>query len=164
MKAFKRGAYMNEKFDRIFEMYNKDIFHLIFSYTLNISDAKDILQDTFMKYYTKMAIISEDDLEIKKWLMRVAINKTKDNFKNYWKNKVLTIDDNVSNYYKISTNIEMFELLNKLNKKYRIPIYLYYYEGYSIDEIADILKLSKSAIKMRLSRAKEILKKELEIV
>ena len=58
----------------------------------------------------------------------------------------------------------MFETLNKLNKKYRIPIYLYYYEGYSIEEIAKLLKISKSAIKMRLSRAKEILKKEMEMV
>ena len=50
-------------------MYSRDLFRLIFSYTLNISDAKDILQDTFMKYYEKMFMISKDDLEIKKWLI-----------------------------------------------------------------------------------------------
>lgn len=48
------------------------------------------------------------------------------------------------------------------NKKYRIPIYLYYYEGYKLEEIAQILKENISTIKMRMKKAKEIIKKEME--
>ena len=59
---------------------------------------------------------------------------------------------------------ELVELLKRLNKKYRIPIYLYYYEGYKIEEISNILKIKSSTIKMRLSRAKKILKEEMEKV
>lgn len=153
---------MTDEFNRIFEMYSKDLFHLIFSYTLNISDTKDILQDTFMKYYKKMSTVSKKDLEIKKWLMRVAINQVKDYKKCYWKRNIVTINDNNSTFKNFETNSDILEILKKLERKYRIPIYLYYYEGYSISEISNILKLSESAVKMRLSRAKERLKKEME--
>ncbi len=153
-----------DNFDKIFEMYSKDLFRLIFSYTLNISDAKDILQDTFMKYYEKMFMISQDDLEIKKWLIRVAINQAKDYKKSFWKRRIININENNFSLNNIESNLEMLETLKKLDAKFRIPIYLYYYEGYNIKEISNILKLSESAVKMRLTRAKDILKKEMEAV
>ena len=96
--------------------------------------------------------------------MTVALNNVKNYKKNNWKSKTLLFDEKNSPSISQNSSLEMFETLNKLNKKYRIPIYLYYYEGYSIEEIAKLLKISKSAIKMRLSRAKEILKKEMEMV
>ncbi len=153
-----------DSFDRIFEMYSRDLFRLIFSYTLNISDTKDILQDTFIKYYEKMFMISQDNLEIKKWLIRVAINEAKDYKKSFWKRKIININENNFSLNKMESNLEMLETLKKLDAKYRIPIYLYYYEGYNIKEISNILRLSESAVKMRLTRAKDILKKEMEEV
>lgn len=163
MKAFKRGENLINKFDKVFDMYNKDLFRLIFSYTLNISDSKDVLQETFIKYYQKMKYLPEDEIEIKKWLIRVAINKSKDYLKS-WKRTFNELNDNKIVLEQSELNIEMLDLLSKLDKKYRIPIYLYYYEGYTISEISLLLNISQSAIKMRLSRAREILKKELEVV
>lgn len=154
---------MIDEFDRIYELYNKDLFRLIFNYTLNVADSKDILQDTFLKYYQNMSKISKDDVEIKKWLMRVAINKSKDYKKFYWHRNIVSIEENRAIFKRSDDNFEMFELLNKIDKKYRIPMFLYYYDGYKISEIASILNISESAIKMRLSRAKKILKKELEV-
>lgn len=155
---------MNDKFIKIYENYQTDIFRLIFSYTLNIADTKDILQETFIKYYKNINKINYDDIGIKKWLVKVALNNVKNYKKNNWKSKTLLFDEKNSPSISQNSSLEMFETLNKLNKKYLIPIYLYYYEGYSIEEIAKLLKISKSAIKMRLSRAKEILKKEMEMV
>lgn len=163
MKAFKRGENLTNKFDKIFTMYNKDLFRLIFSYTLNVTETKDILQETFMKYYQKMNFLPDDEIEIKKWLIRVAINKAKD-YQKCWKNWVKNLDDNNHILKKSDINLEMLDLLNRIDKKYRLPIYLYYYEGYRISEISSLLKISKSAVKMRLSRAKEILKKEMEVI
>jgi len=154
---------LTNKFDKIFDMYNKDLFRLIFSYTLNISDSKDILQETFIKYYQKMNNLPEDDIEIKKWLIKVAINKSKDYLK-CWKRSFNELDDNKLILKNFELNLDMLDLLSRIDKKYRIPVYLYYYEGYMISEISSLLNVSQSAIKMRLSRAKEILKKELEVV
>ena len=157
---------MEEQFERIFEKYNRDIFRLIFSYTLNIADTKDILQDTFMKYYKNINKINCNDEETKKWLIKVSINNIKNYKRNNWHKKVVIIKD--ENFSSINSNqnlnIEFIEILNKLNEKYRVPIYLFYYSGYKIDEIAKILSISESAVKMRLNRAKVFLKKEMEMV
>lgn len=155
---------MINKFERIFELYNKDLFRLIFSYTLNINDTKDILQETFIKYYQNMSCISGSDLEIKKWLVRVAINKSKDYKRFFIKKNIVDFDDRYLINKNISLNYDMIEILNKIDKKYRIPIYLYYYEGYTIFEISKILSISESAVKMRLLRAKKIIKKEMEVI
>lgn len=58
-------------------------------------------------------------------------------------------------------NDSLVDALNNINPDYRIPLYLFYYEGYSIKEIANQLKKSESAIKMRLLRGKEALRKEM---
>lgn len=126
---------MTNKFDKIFDLYSKDLFRLIFSYTLNVSDSKDILQETFIKYYQKMDSLPDDELEIKKWLIRVAINKSKD-YRKCWKRNIVDLDDNRIILTNSETNLEMLDLLSKIDKKYRIPIYLYYYEGYKVSEIS----------------------------
>lgn len=153
---------MEEQFNRIFDMYNKDIFRLIFSYNLNYEDSKDILQEVFLKYYNKIANVPNDDTQIKKWLVSVAINKIKDYHKSYWCKKIIGLKENNLSNVIFDSNLELIDTLNNIDKKYRIPIYLYYYEGYSISEISNILKISESAVKMRLSRAKQSLKLEME--
>lgn len=154
---------MDSEFNRIFDLYNKDIYRLIYSYTLNKQESKDLLQETFMKFYKNIYKLPKEDLEIKKWLFKVATNCCKDHFKSFWKSKVISID-----YKQINTSyIENFDsdfedVLKKLNRKYRMPIYLYYYEGYKVEEIATILKENVSTIRMRIFRGKEMLKKEME--
>lgn len=164
MKAFNKRWKMNEEFSKIFNTFRQDIFRLIYSYTLNIDDSKDILQETFVELYKNILSLPDDELIIKKWLMRVAINKSKNYNKCFWKRKVTNYEDEKKSYSfsNLKTNVEIFDTLKSLEKKYRIPLYLYYFEGYSILEIANILKLSESGIKMRLKRAKNLLKKEME--
>ena len=152
---------MNEEFNRIFKLYHKDIFRLIYSFTLNKEDAKDILQETFLKFYQNINKISKDETEIKKWLIRVASNKCKDNFKSFWKRNVVKTDI-INEKIAITNKEELIDLLNNLKSHYRIPLYLYYYEEYKIEEISQILNKKISTIKMRLLRAKKILKEELE--
>lgn len=154
---------LNVEFNRIFDLYNEDIFRLIYSYTLNKQEAKDLLQETFIKLYKNIYKLPKEDIQIKKWLIRVATNNCKDYFKSFWKSKVVVTDyyqTNSSN--QANDSIELIEILYKLDKKYRIPIYLYYYEGYKLEEIAQILKENISTIKMRMKKAKEIIKKEME--
>ncbi len=154
---------LDTEFNRIFDLYNEDIFRLIYSYTLNKQEAKDLLQETFLKLYKNIYKIPKEDIEIKKWLIKVATNSCKDYFKSFQKSKVITTDySQINSSYKENINNEFEDILNKLERNYRIPLYLYYYEGYKIEEIATILKVKISTIKMRLVRGKEKLKKEME--
>ncbi len=162
VKAFNRGEFMDADFTRIYELYSPDIYRLIYSYTLNSVDAKDILQETFLKLYNNLEKLPKDDLQIKKWLMRVAANQSKNFLKSYWHIHTKSLSDKDFNPKLSQEEKDTLVISSKIDKKYRIPIYLHYYEGYNIEEIADILKISKSAVKLRLSRAREKIKKEME--
>ena len=165
MKALLKNGVIKlyEEFNRIFDLFNNDIYRLIYSYTLNEAETNDLLQETFIKFYKNMNKLPKEDIAIKKWLIRVAINNCKDHFKTFWHSKVIKTDyKQINTIFNEEFDFDFKDCLKRLEKKYRIPLYLYYYEGYKIEEIASILKENVSTIKMRLSRARKILKKEME--
>ena len=154
---------MDKRFDEIFLLYNKDIFRCSISYVINSHDAEDIVQRTFYKLYTNKKILNKENEVIKKWLYKVCINESKDLLKSSWK-KVNTNDELLINKSNTKKNeVDLIDLLKTITPIYRSTLYLYYYEGYSIKEIANIIKKSESAVKMRLTRGKEELKKEMEV-
>lgn len=154
---------MDKRFDEIFLLYNKDIFRCSISYVINKYDAEDIVQKTFYKLYTNKKILNKENEVIKKWLYKVCINESKDLLKSSWK-KVNTNDELLINKSNTKKNeVDLIDLLKTITPIYRSTLYLYYYEGYSIKEIANIIKKSESAVKMRLTRGKEELKKEMEV-
>ena len=151
---------MPNLFDDIYLKYKDDVFRLIYSYTLNFSDAEDILQQTFIKLYKNINKFNKTNIEVKKWLFRVAINNSKNYLNSFWKkNSFVPEDINIFGEY--SKGDDLFDFISHVPKKYRISLYLYYYEGYSIKEISKLLKVSESAIKLRLKRGKEKLKQEM---
>ena len=85
-------------------------------------------------------------------------------YKLYTNKKILNKENEVIKkwLYRVCIN-ESKDLLKTITPIYRSTLYLYYYEGYSIKEIANIIKKSESAVKMRLTRGKEELKKEMEV-
>lgn len=78
---------MENEFDRLFRLYSSDVYRLSYSYSKNRQDAEDITQRTFYKLYKNLNKLKCSDDEIKKWLMRVCINDTKNLLKSSW-NKV----------------------------------------------------------------------------
>lgn len=148
-----------KRFEEVYALYNKDVFRLAYSYVLNKEDAEDILQRVFVKLYKNKKILSLNSVDIKKWLFKVCSNEAKDLLKSPWRKLIKNVDNEKEI---IKPKSDLLEILPSIAAEYRIPLYLYYYEGYSIKEIASILKKSESAIKMRLSRGKEKLKKEME--
>ena len=152
---------MEEKFNKYFNLFYRDVYRLAFSYTLNYADSKDIVQETFIKLYKNMNKFKENtDVEIKRWLMVVVSNNCKDYLKSFWKRKVKNLAEENQSF--VNYDKDILDMLQQLDKKYRIPLFLYYYEGYKISEIAKILREKESTIKMRLANGKKMLKKEME--
>lgn len=149
---------MNEKFLRIYNLYKNDILRLSYSITKRINDAEDITQNVFIKYY-KCKNIFLNDNQIKHWLIKVTINESKDLFKSFWRKNFMNNNNELDN---ISTTdkeyLEIKEALFKLTNKQRIIIYLFYYEGYKVKEISDILKINSSTIQTILNRTRKELK------
>lgn len=147
-----------ENIGRIVSKYSGNIIRVAFTYVKNMPDAEDIAQDVFLTYLTKRIEFNSEEHE-KAWLIRVTINKSKNYIKAHWfKERALLTEDII---YLPEEEHEALSAVLELDKKYRLPIHLYYYEGYSIQEIADILHSKPATIGTRLARARSILKSKL---
>ena len=150
---------MKERFNELYQLYKNDIYRLAYSYLLNEQDSEDVIQKVYIKLYNNKKILTLSNDESKRWLFRICINESKDILKSPWKKLKTTITNDVKDNK--TKDDSLVDALNNINPDYRIPLYLFYYEGYSIKEIAKQLKKSESAIKMRLLRGKEALRKEM---
>lgn len=146
-------------FETKYDTYKQMLFKICIIHLKNNNDVQDVLQNTFIKLIYESPNFIDQEHE-KRWLIRVAINECKNHQKSFWKRGVELCDEMI-----ITTSEEDKNLLYTiqcLSFHYRNVIHLFYYEKYSIKEISEILKVSESAVKMRLKRAKEALKWELE--
>ena len=151
---------MEKQFIRIFNLFKNDVYRLSYSYTKNISDSDDITQNVFVKLYKHNEVLELDDISIKKWLFKVTINECKSLLLSSWKKKIIPFTEKEENtlYAKVNEN-SILEQVMQLPKKYRLVIFLYYYENYNTKEISEILNITITNVQTMLSRAREKLKK-----
>jgi RNA polymerase sigma-70 factor (ECF subfamily) len=145
-----------------YEKYSKMLFKIAFLHLGNAQDAEDVLQNVFIKLLYNSPNFNDDEHE-KAWLIRVTQNQCKNVLKsssrnNCQLNENITDEENSS----ITKAIDISMKIRSLPANYKTAIFLYYYEDLNVEEIAKILKISQSAVKMRLKRGREILKTELE--
>lgn len=153
---------MRQSLHELAAMYQDNLFAAAFNICRNAQDAEDVIQDTFVQYYTTKKEF-ENEQHIRAWLLRVAINKAKNVTRTFWRRNKVSIEDYMETLtFDTPESENLFETVMQLPEKYRIVIHLYYYEDYTVREIADILKLSESNVKTRLSRGRAMLKKELK--
>ena len=147
---------------RIAEKYTDIVYRAALSYCKNKSDAEDAVQNTFIKLL-RTDIKFSDEEHIRKWLIRVTVNECKNVWKSFWHRNIISFDEleKEPEYTEPDKN-EIFSEIMKLSKKYSIVIHLYYYEGYSVKEIAQILRISESNVQIRLMRARNKLKELIE--
>lgn len=155
---------INKKFLVFYNLYSNDVLRLAFSFTKNIFEAEDIVQSVFIKLYQELKKDYDKDIG-KKWLLKVTTNECKNSLKIAWRRKVVLHDELLQNQVDLREtlkNDKLSDALLKLSAKYRNVIYLYYYEGYKIDEISEILNLKPSNVKTLLSRGRDKIKKIME--
>lgn len=153
---------MRQSLHELAALYQDNLFAVAFNICQNAQDAEDVIQDTFVQYYTTKKEY-ENEQHIRAWLIRVAVNKAKNVTRAFWRRNRVSIEDYMETLvFETPESENLFETVMKLPEKYRIVIHLYYYEDYSVNEIADILKLSESNVKTRLSRGRAMLKNVLK--
>ena len=153
---------MRQTVQELVARYQNNLFAVAFNVCKNAQDAEDVVQDTFLQYYT-MQKEFDSEQHIRAWLIRVAINKAKNANRAFWRCNKLSLEDYMETLtFETPQSENLFETVMKLPEKYRIVIHLFYYEDYAVREIADILKLSESNVKVRLSRGRCLLKKALK--
>lgn len=146
-----------------FRKFGDTVLRAAYACCGSYTEAEDITQDVFLMLHSKPRSFDGDE-HIKAWLLRVTVNKCK-NFKRSFRfSRTRFIDDmdESAGVYNIDTSqIEMKELIASLPKKYSSVIYLYYYEGYKIAEIAEILGKNANTVSSLLNRGREKLRYEL---
>lgn len=146
-----------ELFLQTYEKNSKTIYTVAYNYLKNSDDAAEITQETFMKFYTYEESFKDDE-HIKAWLIRVDINLCKNHLRNRKKFSDEPIPDDIPSKEEEQNN-DLLEIVMKLPEKYRIPVHLFYYEDYSLKQIADVLDLTEGTVKTRLKRGREKLQK-----
>lgn len=149
-----------ERFALAAERWMDTIFRVAYSYTRSREDADDVTQDVLLQLYrTEKEFSSEEHL--KHWLIRCTINRCKSLFRSPWRRHESLEDYTESLGFEQPDYTALFLAVMRLEKHYRVPLYLHYYEGYTVKEIAQLLSLPENTVSSRLHRARAKLKQDL---
>lgn len=157
----KKERYSPEVFAEKYDEYSPMVYRLCALRLGNRQDAEDAMQNTFIKFFYKAPEFDNPESE-KAWLIRVSINVCKDFQKSFWQKKTVGLDETAELTVGIIEDAVRLIDIFELSPKNRTVLQLYYYEGYSVTEIAKILKISVNGVTSRLSRARQKLKLEME--
>ena len=150
------------EYNRIVNQYADTIYRVALSYSESSHDAEDVVQITFMKLLIKMPTF-QDEEHLRKWLIRIAVNACKDLHRSFWRKNVDSLEHLQEEPEDVTKGYgELYEAVMKLAVKYRVVVHLFYYEGYSTKEIADLLHIGETAVRTRLVRARKQLKQMLK--
>lgn len=149
-------------FERSMEQYSDMIYRIALTITGNDEDAKDVFQETFLRLVRYQHRITGEE-HLKAWLIRVATNCAKTTAASPWNRRTQGMDAEPKSEVSVDDreNENLLTELQRLPGKYSVVLYLYYYEGYSVKEIALMLKKKENSVKTLLSRGRELLKKHL---
>lgn len=145
---------------RLYDAYAQDVFRLALSYLYNSQDAEDVCHSVFLTLVEKDVTLFPG--HEKAWLLKCAANTCKDQLKSFWKRNREELTENM--VLTDSRDREIWAVVGTLPPKYRAVVHLYYYEGYSQEEIGKILGITRTAVQTRMQRARAILEKELMIL
>lgn len=151
-----------KEIERLATLYLDCIFRVAFSSCRNYADAEDVVQNTFMKLVERKESFTED-VRAKYWLIRVALNECNSMWRTPWKQRVASTEDLPwEPVFERSEQSDLYFAVKELPVKYRQVVHLYYFEDYSVKEIAGFLKVSETAVQTRLLRARQKLKESLK--
>ncbi len=151
-----------DKKRRIVEKHFDMIYKLALAQTKNREHAEDVVQEVFLRYI-KSDTDFESDEHVKAWLIRVAINCSRNIFASNWYKKTVPIserDEKIT--FDTHEKSDVYYAVMELPQKYRAVIHLFYYEDMSIEDISKNLAMNPSTVKSQLSRGRKLLKEKLK--
>ena len=147
----------------IAEIYNRQVdtvYRICYSFMKNIPDTEDMVQETFLRLLSSGVIFQSESHE-KAWLIVTASNLCKDTLKKWWRKTEDISDPSLSLQQPPFEINSVLEAVLGLPKDQKTAVYMYYYEGYSTEDIARYLGCPHATVRSRLSRARKTLKLQL---
>lgn len=155
------GLCRNKKADieDVLARYSTMIYRLAFARVKSSHDADDILQEVFLRYM-RSSVTFRDEEHRKAWLIRTTINCGKSLLTSAWFRRISPMDDSL--YTEMEEHSEVYHAVMELSVKYRTVIHLFYFEEYSVAEIAYLTNMKISTVKSQLHRARNLLREKLK--
>jgi len=153
-------------FDELYSRYATDVLRVAYYYLGNREMAEDVTQDVFVKLLTNRPSLEEG--REKAWLLKVALNRCRDLWRSSWIKKVVLGHPGFECFPApeqiglLADQQSLSEAVNRLKPEFKEVILLFYYQGFSVTEIAEMLGIAEGTVSSRLSRAREKLQKELK--
>ena len=145
--------------ETLFRQHKDDVYRLALSYTRSTQEAEDVCQSVFLKLMEQDSITPGKE---RAWLMQVTANQCRNLLRSGWWKKTVPMEDTL-----LAPDLQYSDTWEKvmaLPPKYRVLIYLRYYEELTTGEIAELLHITQSAVTTRLSRARQMLREQLQEV
>ena len=143
----------------LYEEYSQTLYRIAFTYMKNRYDAEDALQETFLRLIRGRVAFVDAQHE-KAWLIRTVSNVCRDMLKAKSRHH-LDLDAQTQLAAPEPEANALLAAILALPGKYKTAVYLYYYEGYAVSEIADMLRQPPNTVKTWLFRARKTLKESL---
>ena len=144
----------------IIEIYNRHadtVYYVCYSFMKNKPETEDMVQETFLRLITSGKPF-ENERHEKAWLIVTASNLCKNSLKKRWRRDE-SIEDNPALAERVTeSDNEVLEAIMALPQDYKTAVYMYYYEGYSTQEIARYLGCPHATVRTRMARARKLLK------
>ena len=145
-----------EDVEVLFETYKNDVYRLALSYTKSVQEAEDVCQTVFLKAMEQTRINPGKE---RPWLMQVTANECRSLLRSSWWRRTAPLEECTAT---APEERGVLRELLALEPKYRVVLYLYYYECATTAEIAALLHITRSAVTTRLSRGRQLLKERLK--
>lgn len=138
----------------------KSLYIIARSILGNDADCADAMQSAILRAFEKLHTLRQEPF-FKTWLTRILINECYQVIRS--RKEQVTCEEYFRTHAQsyIKEDSDVFRAVMELHENYRIPFVLFYIEGFSISEIGKMLKLSQSAVKMRLHRGRNLMKAKL---
>ena len=149
--------------DAVIDRYQNTVYGLALTRTGNRADADDVFQEVFLAYY-QCGKTFRDEEHRKAWLLRTTINQSRRVTSSSWRQKTVPLSEreDAPVQFKEPEENRVWTALQELAEDYRLPIYLFYFQELSTQEIAKALSIRPGAVRMRLTRGREQLREKLK--
>ena len=150
-----------QELTRLVEKFSGTVYRAAFCCLRNAADADDVTQDAFLALYTSDVDFTGDE-HIKAWLIRVAVNRCRNLLRSFRRRVAVPLDEAGDIPADPERHDSLLPVVMKLKPKYRVALYMFYYEDMPVKQIADILGEKPTTVTTRLARARRQLKQLLE--
>ena len=133
------------------------VYRIALNWFRNPADAEDAAQTVMLKLWQSDTEFADGE-HLRRWLARVTLNVCKDMARSPWRRHTVSLEELPEPAFSDEERRTIYRAVMTLPGKYRVPLYLYYYEGYSVAEIGELLRLNASTVQTRLARARGKLK------